>query len=143
MAEHTAAAESGRAITLHRYPLAPGQIALRNCQDRLILDEDFRNTDPHHASFGYIDDQLAQAMKDSMADKLADGKLLQLAGDRIERYRHLGTTAVEFGTPAPSVFRNMKPFCVLPNKTMAIFPAQRFILGSFTPHSHGKNRPRR
>jgi integrase len=98
LAERSAAGATGRTVMLNRYPLAPDQIAFRNYQDRLALDEYFRNGDPRYANPGSIDDELVRQLRDGIAGRLRDDQLLALIGDRIERYRHLGNTGVEFGS---------------------------------------------
>ncbi len=81
-----------------RYPLMPKEIAAVNYAERLSFDELIRNTDPRYANMG-IDDQFAERLRDARSGKLDDDELRQLIGRRIERYRTLGNTSAEYGTP--------------------------------------------
>ena len=79
-----------------RYPLSDEQIALRNYEGRLALDEVLRN-DVRYASVG-IDDLLVNELREGMAGRLSDDRLDAVVGERIERFRHLGYTTVATGT---------------------------------------------
>ncbi len=79
-----------------RYPLAPDQIALSHYHQRLALDDELRNDVRH--SFGYVDDQLVQRLRDGMAGKLSDVELALLIGPRIERFRAAGNLTAEPGS---------------------------------------------
>jgi hypothetical protein len=80
-----------------RYPLAPDQIALADYQWRLHGDE-LARSHPAYAQIG-IDDHLVMMLRKGIAGSLTDDELAQLVGDRIERYRHLGNTDAERGSP--------------------------------------------
>lgn len=79
-----------------RYPLPVDQIALRNYNERLALDAEFRN-DHRYAAIGF-DDRIVSLLRDGIAGKLPDDALEALVGKRIERFRRLGNTAVAFGS---------------------------------------------
>jgi integrase len=81
-----------------RYPLLPNQIAFNNYQARIAFDEELRRTDPRYAQIGYIDEQFILDLRRGMAGALTDDQMQKLVGGRIERYRKLGNTSVEFGT---------------------------------------------
>ena len=98
LAERHAAAATGRSVTVGRYPLAADQIALRNYQDRLAFDEHVRDRDHRYASFGYVNFEFAERLREGMSGKLPDEELAQLVGGRIARFRELGNTTAEFGT---------------------------------------------
>lgn len=100
LGEHRAAEAGRSAITAGRYPLAPSQIALRNYQERLAFDEEMRNSDPRYARYGYVDEHYVEQLRAGMAGAADDAELARLVGHRIERFRRLGNTSAEFGTPA-------------------------------------------
>ncbi len=97
LADKQAQQESGVRAALGRYPLTPEQIAGRNYQERLSLDDQFRRSGPAWASVG-IDDIYVSDLRAGIAGKLNDQALLELVGGRLERYRQLGNTTAEFGT---------------------------------------------
>ena len=92
-----AGAGVARAAPFGRYPLAANQIAAHNYQTRLAEDDELRG-DSRYASFGYVDDDLVQDLRNAMAGKLGDYDLQRLVGLRVAKYRHLGNTTAEFGT---------------------------------------------
>jgi integrase len=93
------AREAGeRNITAGRYPLAVDQIALRNYQMQLAVDEEFRNADHRYAQFGFIDEALVARLREGIAGCLTDAELANVVGHRIERFRRLGNTAAELGS---------------------------------------------
>ncbi|TIV66835.1 MAG: integrase [Mesorhizobium sp.] len=99
LAERRAAEAGARPVTIGRYPLAPNQIALRNYQSRLAFDQDMRNSDHRYASFGYVDEAMVATLREGIAGRLANSELAALVGDRIERFRGLGNTTAEVGSP--------------------------------------------
>jgi len=96
LAERRAVQAGQRKVTVGRYPLAPDQIALRNYQSRLAFDDAARN-DYRYASVG-VDDLLAAKLREGIAGLLSDTDLVELVGNRIERFRHLGNTTAEVGS---------------------------------------------
>lgn len=98
-AERKASERSGKPVELGRYPLPDDQIALRSYQERLAFDEESRNAGHQWASVG-IDDRIITLLRNGIAGNLRDDELETLVGSRIERYRRLGNTTVEKGTPA-------------------------------------------
>jgi hypothetical protein len=97
IAERRAKVAKGEAITPGRYPLPVDQIALRDYNERLALDDLFRNAGPTWANTG-IDDLHVGLLRDGMAGKLNDVALERVIGHRIERYRLLGNTTVVYGS---------------------------------------------
>ena len=95
-AERKSAKSRNKPIAV-RYPLLPNQIAFNNYQTRIAFDEELRRADPRYVQIG-IDDMLVNDLQQGMAGRLADAELRELVGNRIERYRKLGNTSVEFGT---------------------------------------------
>ncbi len=89
---------SGRPVELGRYPLSEAQIALRHYSERLAFDEAARNAGHQWSNVG-VDDYSIALLKDGIAGNLRDDELEILVGSRIERYRRLGNTTVEKGTP--------------------------------------------
>ncbi len=81
-----------------RYPLRSTEIAARNYQARLEFDEQLRSTNWRYASIGYVDEQQAKRFKEGTTGKLRDEELLDLVGDRIDRYRRFGNTSAKYGT---------------------------------------------
>tara|TARA_R110002049_G_scaffold304075_5_gene499009 strand:- start:1441 stop:2991 length:1551 start_codon:yes stop_codon:yes gene_type:complete len=82
-----------------RYPMRATEIAAANYRAQLAFDDELRRTDPRYASFGYVDEDQVQALRDGMAGKLTDAELARLVGHRIERYRALGNHEAKTGTP--------------------------------------------
>lgn len=80
-----------------RFPMAPDQIAWTDYNWRLSGD-DLARRDPAYAQIG-IDDRLVGALRRGIAGSLTDDELQALVGDRIDRYRHLGNTDAERGSP--------------------------------------------
>jgi len=77
------AVESGaREGTVGRYPLAPDQMALQNCQSRHSFAEELRNSDPRHGS---IDEMQVAKLRDGMVGKLNHAELAEVVGNQIER----------------------------------------------------------
>jgi integrase len=99
LAERRAAESGSRPIVVSRYPLSVGQLAVRNYQDRLAFDEEIRNSPDYHRFADFeVDEALVAALRNGIAGKLDDDRMEFLVGRRIDRYRHLGNTAVEKGT---------------------------------------------
>jgi integrase len=96
LAERRAVETGQRKVTVGRYPLAPDQIALRNYKSRLAFDDSARN-DYRYASVG-VDDLLVAKLREGVAGRLSDTDLVELIGNRIERFRHLGNTTAEVGS---------------------------------------------
>lgn len=97
-AHEEAAKAGGRIVEPGRYPLPVDQIALKNYHERLAFDSALRNSDSRYASVG-LDDRLVEVLRQGIAGKLSDELLEPLVGERIERYRRLGHTTAEIGTP--------------------------------------------
>lgn len=70
------------------YPLSVDEIAVSHYRQRLALDDVLRNDVRH--SYGYVDEVLAQRLRDAMAGKLDDEDLSKLIGARVERFRAAG-----------------------------------------------------
>ncbi|MBJ6131535.1 hypothetical protein JAU75_01640 [Ochrobactrum sp. Q0168] len=81
-----------------RYPLTPEQIAHRHYQALVVFDEQIRQSDPRFSNIG-IDDVLVENLRAGIAGRLNDDQLEPLVGDRIERFRLLGNTSVQKGSP--------------------------------------------
>lgn len=85
----------GAAVSVD-YPLSVEQIALSHYHQRIAFDDVLRNDVRH--SFGYVDEILAQRLRDAMAGKLADAELAKLIGPRVERFRAAGNMTAEPGS---------------------------------------------
>jgi hypothetical protein len=100
-------------VTVVPYPLNYGQIALRSYQHRLVQDQELRSQGATWANIG-IDDVYVHDLRDGIAGRLPNLKLSELVGHRIDWFKKLGNTNVEFDTPAwrslaqALVSRNMK-----------------------------------
>jgi hypothetical protein len=97
IAERKAHAAKGVPIAIGRYPLSIEQLALRNYNERLVLDEERRNAGPQWADVG-IDDLYVADLRAGIAGKLNDATLQELVGHLVERYRQLGNTTATYGT---------------------------------------------
>lgn len=97
VAERHQKAERGEPVEPGRYPLTVEQLALKNYNERLTLDEQRRNTLPGWADIS-IDDMYVADLRAGIAGKLNDSALQELVGPQIERYRFLGNTTAAFGT---------------------------------------------
>jgi integrase len=96
-AERMASNATGQPIGSTRYPMSTEQIAVRNYHERLTQDEALRNDCTGWPSLS-IDDLYVADLRSGIAGRLNDEALQGLVGHRIERYRQLGNTEVEFGT---------------------------------------------
>jgi len=81
-----------------RYPLTLEQIAHRHYQSLIVFDEQIRQGDPRFSNIG-IDDVLVENLRAGIAGRLNDDQLESLIGERIERFRLLGNTSVQKGSP--------------------------------------------
>jgi len=73
------------------------EIATDNYLDRLAFDTDLRATTADYARLG-LDDHLAALLKRGYSGLLPDGELAVLVVWRLNRYKHLGRTTVQYGT---------------------------------------------
>ena len=96
-AERQRQSHQGVVVDHDRYRLTTEQLALKNYQERLALDEERRNNLPGWADVG-IDDLYVVELRDGTAGRLGDEALRGLVGAQIERYKRIGNTSVEFGT---------------------------------------------
>ena len=96
-AERRLAEQVGIQIFPGRYPLTISQMALRNYEARLQQDEDARNSLAGYAKL-LIDDGYAAALRDGIAGQLQNRELEDLVGHRIQYFKSVGNTAVEYGT---------------------------------------------
>lgn len=78
------------------YPMTAEEIAAWHYRQRLAFDDGLRNDVRY--SFGYVDDQLVQRLRDAMAGKLTDIELASLIGPKIERFRAAGNLTAEPGS---------------------------------------------
>ncbi|QEU08713.1 tyrosine-type recombinase/integrase [Paracoccus yeei] len=91
------------ATTVTRYPLAPDQIALISYRDRLRQDDETRKASPAWASVD-VDLDYAAALRAGMAGRLTDAALQELVGQRIARFREIGSTDA---LPGSTEWRNL------------------------------------
>ncbi|MBW0365834.1 tyrosine-type recombinase/integrase [Ensifer adhaerens] len=97
-AERKSQLTKGEPVEPGRYPLPLDQLALRNYNERLEFDTELRNTSHLYARIG-VDDRMVELLREGIAGRLDNNALNAIIGKRIERYRRLGNTTVEFGTP--------------------------------------------
>jgi len=88
---------TGKHRTMAAYPLSPQQIALREYQIQINLDEEIRAHDPAYARWD-VDPDEARRYRDGFAGKLFDDELERLVGNCIERARLAGSTKAVKGT---------------------------------------------
>jgi integrase len=66
------------------------QIAALHYRERLVFDEELRNSDHRYAAYGYIDDQLVEALRRAISGAASNEELQVVVGPMIERHRMLG-----------------------------------------------------
>jgi integrase len=97
-AERAAAAAGDMPHVVARFPMTAEHIALRSYQHRLDQDENARNSNPGYSQL-LIDDGYIAQLRDAISGTLDDGDLAKLVGRRIDRFRELGHTDAQLGTP--------------------------------------------
>lgn len=80
------------------FPMTPEQMAVLSYRDRLEQDTEARRRSPVWSNVA-VDPEFAETLRRGVAGALRDDQLQELVGHRIERFRTLGNTDAEVGSP--------------------------------------------